>query len=115
MLKQKDRAGSRFEEKSSCSSSSEGVQVPTVGEAGLPGFDYQDWWGVFAPAGTPPVVVDKIGKEIVRVLQFADIQNELLAQGAEARPSLPTEFANFVRTKIDAAREVAASANIRAN
>ena len=90
-------------------------QVPTVGEAGLPGFDYQDWWGVFAPAGTPPGVVDKIGKEIVRVLQFADIQNQLLAQGAEARPSLPTEFANFVRTKIDAAREVAASANIRAN
>jgi hypothetical protein len=47
-------------------------QVPTVAETGLRGFDYQDWWGVFAPAGTPPAVVDKIGKEIVRVLQFAD-------------------------------------------
>jgi tripartite-type tricarboxylate transporter receptor subunit TctC len=87
--------------------------VPTLAEAGLPGFDYQDWWGVFAPAGTPPAVVDKIGKEIVRVLQFADIQNQLLTQGAEARPSLPTEFANFVRTKIDTARQVAASAKIR--
>jgi tripartite-type tricarboxylate transporter receptor subunit TctC len=90
-------------------------QVPTIAETGLPGFDYQDWWGAFAPAGTPPVVVDKISKEIVRVLQFADIQNQLLTQGAEARPTLPAEFANFVRTKIDAARQVAASASIRVN
>jgi tripartite-type tricarboxylate transporter receptor subunit TctC len=90
-------------------------QVPTIAETGLPGFDYQDWWGVFAPAGTPLVLVDKISKEIVRVLQLADIQNQLLTQGAEARPTLPAEFANFVRTKIDAARQVAASASIRIN
>jgi len=88
-------------------------EVSTVAEAGLTGFEYQDWWGVFAPAETTPVIVDKIGREIERVLQFADIQNQLLAQGAEARPSLPSEFANFIRTKIDAARQVAASAKIR--
>jgi len=88
-------------------------EVSTVAEAGLTGFEYQDWWGVFAPARTAPVVVDKIGREIVRVLQFADIQNQLLTQGAEAHPSLPSEFANFVRIKIDGARQVAASAKIR--
>src|SRR5262249_2023749 len=49
-------------------------EVPTVAEAGLTNFEYQDWWGLFAPAATPPAVVDKIGKETGRVLQLAEVK-----------------------------------------
>lgn len=88
--------------------------VPTVAEAGLPGYEYQDWWGVFAPAATPRAVVDRISQEIARALKLPDVTDQLQSQGAEARPSTPDEFTSFVRAKIEAARQVATSAGIRA-
>jgi tripartite-type tricarboxylate transporter receptor subunit TctC len=48
--------------------------VPTVAEAGLAGFEYQDWWGMFAPAATPRPIVEKIGREVERVLQLPEIR-----------------------------------------
>jgi tripartite-type tricarboxylate transporter receptor subunit TctC len=89
--------------------------VPTVAEAGLPGYEYQDWWGVFAPAATPRAVVDRISREIARALKLPDVTDQLQSQGAEARPSTPDEFTSFVRAKIEAARQVATSAGIRAS
>ena len=86
--------------------------VPTVAEAGLPDYEYQDWWGVFAPAATPRPVIDKISKEVVRILGLPDITKQLLSQGAEARSSAPDEFTGFVRAKVESARQVAASAGI---
>jgi tripartite-type tricarboxylate transporter receptor subunit TctC len=88
--------------------------VPTIAEAGLPDYEYQDWWGVFAPAATPPPVIDKVGKEIARILKLPDVTKQLLSQGAEARPSTPDEFTRFVRAKVETARQVARSAAIRA-
>jgi tripartite-type tricarboxylate transporter receptor subunit TctC len=87
--------------------------VPTIAEAGVSGYEYDDWWGIFAPTATPPAVIDKIGKEIGRVLKLSDVKKQLLEQGAEATPSTPDDFTKFVRTKIELARQVAASANIR--
>ena len=87
--------------------------VPTVAEAGLPGYEYQDWWGVFAPAATPRAIIDKIGKEIARILELPDVTKQLLSQGAEPRPSTPDEFTRFVRAKVENARQVAAFAGIR--
>jgi tripartite-type tricarboxylate transporter receptor subunit TctC len=89
--------------------------VPTIGEAGLPGFEYQDWWGLFAPTGTPPAVVDKISKDVSRVLDLPEVTKQLLAQGAEARSSQPDEFTRFIRSRIEAARQVATTAGIQAN
>jgi tripartite-type tricarboxylate transporter receptor subunit TctC len=89
-------------------------QVPTVAEAGVPGYEYQDWWGAFAPAKTPRAVIDKIGKDIARVLEPADVAKRMLDQGTEAKPSTPDEFTDFVRAKIEAARKVAALSGIRA-
>src|SRR5262245_50689523 len=88
--------------------------VPTVAEAGLAGYEYQDWWGAFAPAATPRAVIDKIGKDISRVLELPDVVKQLQSQGAEARPSTPDEFTRFVRAKVEAARQVASLAGIRA-
>lgn len=87
--------------------------VPTVAEAGVPGYEYQDWWGVFAPTATPSTVVDKISKDIGRTLENPDVRKQLLDLGAEAQPSTPNEFTKFVQTKMNEARQVATSAKIR--
>jgi tripartite-type tricarboxylate transporter receptor subunit TctC len=87
--------------------------VPTVAEGGVPGFDYQDWWGVFAPAATPRDVVDKIAKEMARILVLPDVAEQLLGQGAQASPSEPAEFTHFVQRSVGIARDVAARAGIR--
>jgi tripartite-type tricarboxylate transporter receptor subunit TctC len=87
--------------------------VPTIAESGLAGYEYQDWWGVFAPAATPQSIVDKINREITRVLELAEVRQQLLSQGDEAKPSTPDEFDRFVRAKIEDARKVVAVAGIR--
>jgi len=88
--------------------------VPTMAEAGLRNYEYQDWWGAFAPAATPRPIIEKISEEILRILQLPDVVKQLLSQGAEARASTPAEFTKFVRAKVENAREVAALAGIRA-
>ena len=75
--------------------------VPTIAEAGVPGYEYQDWWGVFAPSATPPAVIEKVSKEIARVLELPETRQQLLSQGAEARSKTPQEFAGFVRARIE--------------
>jgi len=89
-------------------------EVPTIAEAGLSRFEYQDWWGMFAPAATPPGVVDKISRGVSGVLGLPEVTKQLLVQGVEARSSQPEEFARFVRSRIEAARQVARAAGIRA-
>jgi tripartite-type tricarboxylate transporter receptor subunit TctC len=90
-------------------------ETPSTPRLFLAGYEYQDWWGVFAPAATPRAVTDKISKEIAHVLEHPDITKQLLSQGVEARPSTPDEFTGFVRTKVEAFRQVATLAGIRAD
>src|SRR5437867_549102 len=80
--------------------------VPTLAESGLPGFDYNLWVGLFAPAGTPAEVVEKINKDISRALQSPDIKERLANLGAEAMPMSPAEFKAFVHTEIDESAKV---------
>jgi tripartite-type tricarboxylate transporter receptor subunit TctC len=87
--------------------------VPTIAESGLPGFDYNLWVGVFAPAGTPADVVDKINRDINRVLQLPDAKERLAALGAEAMPMTPAEFRKFVHDEIDESAKVIKAAGIR--
>jgi tripartite-type tricarboxylate transporter receptor subunit TctC len=87
---------------------------PTVAESGLPGFDYNLWVGLFAPAGTPAELVDKINKDVARALQAPDIKERLANLGAEAMPMSPAEFKAFVRTEIDESAKVIKAAGIKA-
>jgi tripartite-type tricarboxylate transporter receptor subunit TctC len=87
--------------------------VPTVAESGLPGFDYNLWVGVFAPAGTPADVVDRINRDVLQVLQTPDAKERLAALGAEAMPMAPAEFDRFVRGEIDESGKVIRAAGIR--
>jgi tripartite-type tricarboxylate transporter receptor subunit TctC len=88
--------------------------VPTVAESGLPGFDYNLWVGLFAPAGTPAELVDRINKDVARALQAPDIKERLANLGAEAMPMTPAEFKNFVHTEIDESAKVIKTAGIKA-
>jgi tripartite-type tricarboxylate transporter receptor subunit TctC len=88
--------------------------VPTIAEAALPGFDYNLWVGVFAPAGTPPDIVDRINKDVARVLQTPEVKERLATLGAEPMPMSPAEFRKFVQTEIDESAKVIKAAGIKA-
>ena len=88
--------------------------VPTVAESGLPGFDYNLWVGVFAPAGTPTDVIDKINRSVNRVLGEADVQARMAALGAEPMSMNPAEFDRFMRAEMDDAAKVVKAAGIKA-
>lgn len=73
--------------------------VPTAAEAGLPGFELAFWIGMLAPARTPPALIAKLNRDIGEVLQTSAMQQTLLAQGAEAAPGTPDEFAAFMNSE----------------
>lgn len=87
--------------------------VPTIAESGLPGFDYTLWVGLFAPAGTPTEVVDKINRDVNRLLAEPDVKERMAALGAEAMPMTPAEFDRFMRAEMDAAAKVVKAAAIK--
>ena len=87
--------------------------VPTIAESGLPGFDYNLWVGMFAPAGTPADVVDKINADVARVLQAPDVRERLAALGAEPMVMTPAEFRKFMRDEIDELAKVVKAADIK--
>jgi tripartite-type tricarboxylate transporter receptor subunit TctC len=74
--------------------------LPTMAEAGLPGFDISTWFGLLAPAGTPRDVIAKWNAEVVKILNSPDMRERLTAQGAEAAPTTPEQFAAFIQGEI---------------
>jgi len=75
--------------------------LPTMAEAGMPGFDISTWFGILAPAGTPPETIAKWNAELVKALNAPDVREKMLAQGAEPAPSTPAEFAAFIARERD--------------
>jgi tripartite-type tricarboxylate transporter receptor subunit TctC len=75
--------------------------VPTVAESGVPGFDAPTWYGIMAPAKTPPAVVAKLHKEITSVLNAPDMRERLLNEGNEPVVSTPEEFRKFLQADIE--------------
>jgi tripartite-type tricarboxylate transporter receptor subunit TctC len=75
-------------------------ELPTIAESGLPGFDLTTWFGVMAPAGTPPEILAKLNAEIVRALNAKDMRERLEKMGAEPPPNnTPERFAAFIGTE----------------
>jgi tripartite-type tricarboxylate transporter receptor subunit TctC len=75
-------------------------ELPTMAEAGLPGFDISTWFGLFAPAGTPKEIVAKWNAEVTKILKSPEMRERLIAQGAEPAPTTPEQFAAFVKSEI---------------
>ncbi|MBB6559529.1 tripartite-type tricarboxylate transporter receptor subunit TctC [Acidovorax soli] len=72
-------------------------QVPTMAEAGVKDFEYDIWYALFAPTGTPPDVVSKVSRALNASLGDAEVANLLVAQGAEPAPTTPQELARFIQ------------------
>lgn len=75
-------------------------ELPTVNETGLPGYDVNPWYGLFAPAGTPKDIVDKISREVVRTVQMPDVKKRFASLGADAAGNTPEQFASFIDAEI---------------
>ena len=75
--------------------------VPTVAEAGVPGFESLSWVGLIAPVGTPPEIVAKLHDEIAKLLRLPDVQQLLAASGMEATPTTSEEFGAYLKKEYD--------------
>jgi tripartite-type tricarboxylate transporter receptor subunit TctC len=89
--------------------------VPTVAEAGIPGFEYDQWYGLLAAAKTPRPIVNTLNKEVVRILNLPDMKERLLTQGATPAPTTPEEFDRFIRSEVQRFAKVLIAAGARIN
>ena len=88
--------------------------VPTMAEAALPGFSYDLWAGMFAPANTPRPIIEQISVEVARIMQLPDVKEQLLNQGLVYRPNTPEAFDRFVRAQVEELNKVIKVAGIQA-
>ena len=87
--------------------------VPTFDEAGLKGFSATGWQGVFAPAGTPKDIVDRLAAAILKVMNDREVQDRFLANGAEPTPQGPEQFRAYVGNEIEKWTKIAKAANVK--
>jgi len=88
--------------------------LPTMSEAGLPGFEIVSWFGLLAPAGTPAAIVGRLNAETVKVLARQDVQATLGAQGLEVASSSPEQFAAHIKSEIAKFSRIGKTAGIKA-
>ena len=75
-------------------------ELPTMAEAGLPGFDISTWYGLFAPAGTPPAIVARWNADVTKILNSPDVRAKFVADGAEPSPDTPEQFARMISSEL---------------
>ena len=88
-------------------------QIPTISEAGIPGFAVLDWQGLFTTAKTPPAIVNKLNAEVVRILALPDVVEKLAVAGVEIQTSTPREWGDFVKSEIAKWGKVVKEAGIK--
>ncbi len=89
--------------------------VPTIDEAGVPGYELSPWYGLLAPAGTPGAVVTRLASEVTRIVRDPAMREQLSAQGAEPAGRTPEEFARTLRAETATWTKVVRDAGIRAD
>ena len=87
--------------------------VPTIAEAGVADFAETTWWGIWAPAGTPARIVDKLAQDVARAISSPDLGGEFAKLGFEPMSMTPADFARFVRSEMEAAARIAKAAGMK--
>ena len=75
-------------------------EVPTLAEAGVPGYEMMSWYGVLAPAGTPRAVIDRMNREIAAVIELPDVLARFAADGVEPVRTTPEQFSELIKVEI---------------
>jgi tripartite-type tricarboxylate transporter receptor subunit TctC len=87
--------------------------VPTIAQAGVPGYEAIQWYGFLAPAGTPREIVAKLNAEIVKILAAPETREKLSSDGAEPVGSTPEQFAAFIKSETEKWGRVVKAAGIQ--
>jgi tripartite-type tricarboxylate transporter receptor subunit TctC len=87
-------------------------EVPTIAEAGVPGYEYSTRYGMLAPAGTPRAIVEKLNRATISVLNSQETIQKMRVQGIDAMPSTPAAYAAHLRSEIDKWSKVVRAAKI---
>ncbi len=87
--------------------------VPSIAEAGLPGYEATQWYGLLAPAGTPRAIVDRLYQESSRALRSTDMKERMSAEGLEVVAGTPEEFASYIRSETEKWTQVIKAAGIK--
>lgn len=90
-------------------------ELPTIAESGLPGFEVIAWFGLFAPAGTPAAMIDRLNAEANKALAMPSVRENLMTQGFELMGGTVAEFGAFVRSEIDKWAKVVKATGAKAN
>jgi tripartite-type tricarboxylate transporter receptor subunit TctC len=88
--------------------------VPTIAEAGVPGYEAHNWWGLLAPAGTPAPAIDKLHRELTSVLASRETEKRFETEGAEVVRMTPAEFGEFISAELVKWSRVAREVGIKA-
>lgn len=88
-------------------------EIPTMAEAGVPGFNYVTWYGVLAPAAVPKDIITKLNTEIVRIMSDKDMSQRLLKEGSEPQSGTPEAMAKFMRAEYEQWRKTVAAAKLK--
>lgn len=86
--------------------------LPTIAEAGVPGYEFSTWYGVLAPAKTPKAVIARLNAAVVKALKDPALREKLLATGLDPQPSTPAEFASLIRSETARWKKVIEEAGI---
>jgi tripartite-type tricarboxylate transporter receptor subunit TctC len=86
--------------------------VPTIAELGYPGYEISSWQGVFAPAGTPRDIIDRLGHEIVQLIQSPAVAERIRREGAVPIGSTPDVFALRFKSEVEKWAKVAKAAGL---
>ena len=89
--------------------------LPTVAEAGLPGYEATAWFGVLAPAATPPQIIARLNAAIVKIAHAREMQERLTAEGADAVGNTPEQFAQIIKSDIAKWAKVIKASGARAD
>ena len=90
-------------------------QIPTLAEAGVPGYDMSTWYGLIGPAGMPPAIVTQLNHELNAILQDPVIRQKLVAQGVDPVTGSPEEFGQFIRKETRYWAELIKKAKVELN
>ena len=88
-------------------------ELPTMQEAGVPGYEVAGWYGMLAPAGTPPAIVDRLNREVVRIVHLPDVTEKIRSDGSEPVGSTPAQFAAHIKAEVEKWRDLIRKTGIK--